>query len=157
MWFKLGLLAVPLVEIALFVLIGGLIGVWLTLAWVILTAALGIILLKRASRLGAITLDRGLQALRLPLSPLAQRVLQVLAGILLILPGFFTDALGLLLLLPPAQFVIIKLLMARLNAARPATRPGAVVEGDWHAVDPDPDSRLRAPDRTDPPSEWTRH
>ncbi len=157
MWLKLAFLVVPLAEIALYVLIGRVIGVWLTLAWVILSAAIGIYILKRASRFGTITLDRGMQALGHPLSPLARRVMQILAAILLILPGFLTDTLGLLLLLPPLQTGLIGLLAARITVHRAGAGQGMTVDGDWHEVDPAPDGRLSGPDRADPPSGWTRH
>lgn len=157
MWLKLAFLVVPLVEIALYVLIGRVIGVWLTLGWVVLSAVFGIFLLKRASRSGTITFDGGLQALEHPLSPLARRVMQVVAAILLILPGFLTDTLGLLLLLPPVQLALIALLASRISVVRGAGAQSMTVDGDWHEVHPGPDGRLDGPDRTNPPSDWTRH
>jgi UPF0716 protein FxsA len=157
MWLKLAFLVVPLIEIALYVLIGRVIGVWLTLAWVVLSAVLGIFILKRAARFGTITFDGSMQALGQPSSPPAQRVMQILAGVLLILPGFLTDSLGLLLLLPPVQLAIIGLLAARIATFRASGHQGMTVEGDWREVEPGPDGRLNSSDPAGPPSEWTRH
>lgn len=87
-------LLLPLVEIALFVLIGSAIGLWATLAWVLLAAFLGV-LLVRYEGLGA--LHRAGQALfrgEHPAGVLWQSGLRVAAGVLLAIPGFFTDALA---------------------------------------------------------------
>ena len=62
------------------------------------------------------TLRRGFrEGLQDPLSPLAHRALVGVAAVLLILPGFFTDALGLVLLLPPVRALIIKGLAGRMR------------------------------------------
>jgi UPF0716 protein FxsA len=58
MWLMLALLALPLIEIALFVVIGGAIGLWPTLAWVVLSVVLGVVILKLVARLGPISFDR---------------------------------------------------------------------------------------------------
>lgn len=116
MWIVLGLLALPLVEIGLFVTLGAKLGLWLTLGWVVLTGVLGVLLLKSMALAGGETLRRGFQeGLQDPLSPLAHRALVGVAAVLLILPGFFTDALGLVLLLPPVRAVIIKGLAGRMR------------------------------------------
>jgi UPF0716 protein FxsA len=115
MWIMLGVLALPLVEIGLFVTLGAKLGLWLTLAWVVLTAALGILLLRGQS-VGGLRLRRNLQeGLHDPLSPIMHQVLISLAAMLLILPGFFTDALGLLLLVPPVRVLLIRMLARRLR------------------------------------------
>jgi len=116
MWIVLGVLAWPLVEIGLFVTLGAKLGLWLTLAWVILTGVAGVLLLQGMALGGRETLRRGFQdGLHDPLSPLAQRALLGVAAVLLILPGFFTDALGLVLLLPPVRTLIIKVLASRIR------------------------------------------
>lgn len=132
MWIVLGILALPLVEIGLFVTLGAKLGLWLTLGWVILTGVLGVLLLKGLALEGRAGLQRGLQeGLQDPLSPLAHKALVGVAAVLLILPGFFTDALGLLLLLPPVRSLIIKGLAGRMRSVmvvRPGPREGDVYE-----------------------------
>jgi len=116
MWIVLGILALPLVEIGLFVTLGAKLGLWLTLAWVVLTGVLGVLLLKGMAVGGRDSLRRGFQeGLQDPLSPLAQRALVGVAAVLLILPGFFTDALGLVLLLPPVRALIVRSLAGRMR------------------------------------------
>lgn len=116
MWIVLGVLAWPLVEIGLFVTLGARLGLWLTLAWVILTGVAGVLLLKSMALGGGEALRRGVrEGLHDPLSPLAHRALVGVAAVLLILPGFFTDALGLVLLLPPVRALIIKGLAGRMQ------------------------------------------
>lgn len=116
MWIVVGLLAWPLVEIGLFVTLGAKLGLWLTLAWVLLTGLAGVLLLKHLALGGRDTLRRGFQeGLHDPLSPLARRALLGVAAVLLILPGFFTDALGILLLLPPVRDLIIRGLAGRMR------------------------------------------
>lgn len=121
MWIILAILALPLVEIALFVTLGGALGLWLTLAWVLLTAVVGVLILKSLSTRGAIRGRRefveGFRG-RLaedPLSPIAHQALIGVGAGLLILPGFFTDALGLLLLVPFVRTLLIGLLARRMR------------------------------------------
>lgn len=131
MWIVLGLLALPLVEIGLFVTLGAKLGLWLTLGWVVLTGVLGVLLLKSLALAGGETLRRGFQeGLQDPLSPLAHRALVGVAAVLLILPGFFTDALGLVLLLPPVRALIIRGLAGRMR--------GVVVMRRGQGFDDDP-------------------
>lgn len=142
MWIVLGLLAWPLVEIGLFVTLGAKLGLWLTLTWVILTGVLGAVLLKGLALGGRATLRRGFQdGLHDPLSPLAHRALVGLAAVLLILPGFFTDALGLVLLLPPVRVLIIKGMAGRIR--------GVTVIHRGQAFEDEPYEHQRPDDRLD--------
>ncbi len=157
MWGILALAAWPLVEIGLFVVIGGRIGVWATLAWVVLSAVLGVLILRREARQGAVRLRGGMAALRAP-GAVGAGLFRGLAAVLLILPGFLTDALGLLLLLPPVQVALIAALARRVRGMEAgAVRPD-VVEGEWEEVPPDEAGRVGdrrgGPGRG--PSGWTQ-
>ena len=121
----LAILALPVVEIAGFVVIGGRIGVLATIVWVVLAAMLGIGLIKRH---GLDALRRARDALRggrNPTAELADAALLALAGLLLLIPGFVTDAVGLVLALPPVRRRIIARLGARFRTGR-AGRPGMI-------------------------------
>ena len=119
MWVVLAVLALPLVEIALFVTLGAELGLGLTLLWVLLTAVVGVLLLRGMALGGRRGLREGFQeGLQDPLSPLAHRALIGVAAVLLILPGFFTDALGLILLLPPVRTAMIRMLARRVRGVR---------------------------------------
>jgi UPF0716 protein FxsA len=120
------LIAVPLAEIALFVWIGGRIGVAAVLALVVLSALLGIAILRgRLARLPDLV-RTGAE----PVTLLAAGAMTGLGAALLILPGFLTDALGLALLLPPVQRAVAARL-GRRSAAAGATWRTTVIEGDY--------------------------
>ena len=112
----------PLLEIGLFVTLGGWIGVWATLAIVLGSAVLGVFVIRWQTRFVMGQVLRDLQSLGDAVTPAAHSAMIVLAGVLLILPGFLTDALGLVLLLPPVRNFAIGLLRAR---ARPLWMQGA--------------------------------
>jgi UPF0716 protein FxsA len=151
------LLAWPLIEIALFVTIGGAIGLWLTLFVVIGTGVLGVALLRRQGLRSAERLRRQMDEMRDPLGAAGDGALRAFAAILLILPGFLTDFLGALLLLPPLRAALIAQIARRVGVVsmrsdQPARRAdGIVIDGEFVEVDPDPH---RPPAR---PSGWTRH
>lgn len=156
MWIILGVLAIPLIEIALFVTLGAKIGLWLTLAWVVLTAVLGVILLKGVAMMGTHQRTAEMRDnLRDPLSPIAHQIMVGMAGLMLLLPGFFTDTIGLLLLIRPVRSLIIGFIAGRINAASAAAQ-GSVIEGEWRdiTVDTVPGP---APKDGSPSSDWTRH
>lgn len=136
MWLLLIIMAVPLIEIGLFVQIGGWIGMWPTIGWVILSAVLGLIVLKGVASLGPVSLSRDMHELSDPVSPLAHRVMVAVGGGLLVLPGFMTDTIGLVLLIPPVRQIIINLIVRRLRKMGGTTTVQAtVIEGEWHEVE----------------------
>ncbi len=100
------LLVTPILEIAVFILIGGQIGVIMTLAMILLTAIIGSILLRVQgfSLLGRIQ-DK-VQANELPGEELISGVMVLVAGVLLLTPGFVTDAIGFLLFFPPFRKIL---------------------------------------------------
>lgn len=135
MWLLLIILSVPLIEIGLFVQLGGWIGMWATIAWVIATAGLGIIVLKGVASLGPVSLSRDMQEFSNPLSPLAHRLMVAVGGGLLLLPGFLTDTVGLLLLVPPIRQVMITLVGRRLKTTTVTTSQVTVIEGEWREAE----------------------
>ena len=158
MWLILALLALPLIEIALFVVVGGAIGLWATLAWVVISAVLGVMTLRWVARLGPISFERDVKSLRDPMSPIAGRALTILAGVFLILPGFFTDALGLLLLIRPVQGLVIRILASRFGPGEADGQGGVTIDGDWSEASPSQTRQGASdPNATQSPSEWTRH
>lgn len=140
MWLIVSVLAVPLIEIALFVTIGGWIGLWPTLAIVIGTGIAGVAVLRGQGQQAM----AGLREARLqrgnPLGQIADSGLLGLAGVLLILPGFLTDTLGLLLLLPPLRRLLIRGVAARAqvyaagNFDGPRRRGAEVIDGEYFEI-----------------------
>lgn len=114
-------LLVPLVEIAFFVVIGNAIGLWPTLAGVLLTAVAGALVLRwqGLSLINEIRTSMG--AGRLPARALADAMMVAIAGLLLLLPGYFSDLIGILLLIPPVRSAIYRYLASRVRVVSTTT------------------------------------
>ncbi len=112
-------LVVPIVEIAVFILVGQQIGLGLTLALILATAVIGIILLRQQGFNVLERLREDVNAGRVPAAAMADGVLVLVAGILLLTPGFVTDAIGFLLFVPAVRDwvwrVIAPMFLARLS------------------------------------------
>jgi len=114
----LAFIGVPLIEIALFIEVGGWIGLWPTIAIVVATAVIGTALIRQQ---GFSTLQRAQQemdAQRLPVRELFDGVCLLFAGALLLTPGFFTDSLGFALLVPPLRRVLGRLVWRGLQNSK---------------------------------------
>ncbi|WP_425040065.1 FxsA family protein [Primorskyibacter sp. S187A] len=157
----LAFLLVPLIEIALFIQIGGVIGLWWTLAIVILTAVAGATLVRQQGRGVLGQVQSSFNELRDPSQPLAEGAMILFSGALLLTPGFFTDAIGFALLIPGVRAALFNRIKARMtvmssgfqNQANPPRNPHPaddIVEGEFE-VEPE------APPKQDGPSGWTRH
>jgi UPF0716 protein FxsA len=124
---------VPLIEIVFFVVIGNAIGLWPTLAGVLVTAIVGSLVLRYqgAALFREIrgTMARG----QLPARALADAMLVGAAGLMLLLPGYFSDLVGILLLIPPVRARIYEFLKTRIqivpNMAGGAARPARPADG----------------------------
>ena len=129
MWIFLILVAVPIIDIALFIEIGGALGLWPTLGIVVLTAFIGTVLLRSQGFAALAGLQNKIQAGEDPTGALAHGALILVAGIVLLTPGFFTDAVGFLLLVPPVRAAVIRFLAKRITMVHfqthgPGTPPG---------------------------------
>ena len=113
------LAAIPIIEIALLISVGGLIGLWPTLAIVIATAAVGAWMVKSQGRQAMANLRLSFQELRDPAEPLAHGAMILVAGALLVTPGFFTDAVGFALLVPPVRDAAYRRLRRRIARSVP--------------------------------------
>ncbi len=163
MWLLLPFVAVPLIEIALFIQVGGAIGLWWTLAIVVATALLGSYLVRSEGAKELANLRRSLNDLSDPTQPLAYGAMILFSGALLLTPGFFTDVVGFALLVPQVRAFVLKQLKSRVNVARfqmgpdprapqpPHRQTGdRVIDGEFEDVTPG-----KRP--THQPSEWTKH
>ena len=143
------LLIVPLIEIFLFIQLGGVIGVWPTIGIVILTAIVGATMLRRQGLAALRGVQSRLAAGENPGRLVADGAMILVAGVLLLTPGFLTDSLGFLLLVPTVRGWLWRRLAPRLTVATfqtgrtSRTWPrGDTVEGEYEEVDPE---RHRAP------------
>ena len=100
MWLFFLFVAVPIIEIALFIQVGDLIGLFPTLLIVIATAALGTWLVRGQGLATLSTLRNQVNNFQNPTQQLAHGAMILFAGALLLTPGFFTDGFGFLLLVP---------------------------------------------------------
>lgn len=158
MWLFLAFLSVPLIEIGLFIQVGGWIGLWPTLGIVVLTAILGTWLVRREGLRALSDLRRSMEELRDPATPLAHGAMILFAGALLLTPGFFTDTIGFLLLLPAVRAAVLREIAKRVRVAkftygptpRTAENGSDIIDGEFTELDPS-----KRP--THKPSGWTRH
>ncbi len=114
-WLLLLFFAIPLTEVYFLIQVGGIIGAWPTVFLVIFTAVLGAAMLRIQ---GFYTLQRVREQMargQLPAMELFEGVVLLLAGALLLTPGFFTDAVGFLCLIPAARRWLIKVAMQRVT------------------------------------------
>ncbi len=107
-------IAVPVIEIALFIQVGGVLGVWPTIALVLLTAIVGASLVRSQGLQTLLTIQQRLAQGQLPAQQILEGVMLAVAGVLLLTPGFFTDILGMLVLLPAPRAYFAKQLMSRV-------------------------------------------
>ena len=118
LWILLAFIGVPLIEIALFIQVGGFIGLWPTIGIVIATALAGTALIRRQ---GLNTLQRAqaeMDAQRLPVRELFDGICLIFAGAMLLTPGFLTDTVGFILLIPPLRALLGRYVWRALQNAK---------------------------------------
>ena len=159
MWLFLAFLIIPLIEIALFIQVGGAIGLWPTLAIVVITAVIGAWLVRAQGLMAMGRLRSSFSRLEDPAEPLAHAAMILVAGALLLTPGFFTDTVGFALLMPPVRHAAFEFLRKRVHVERfetgqdhpdrrgPPRHGPDIIEGEYEDLD--------TSDRS--PSGWTRH
>lgn len=139
----LALFAVPIIEIALFIVIGGQIGVLATLAWVVGTAALGAAIMRQEPQRSAADMRAALAADVNPTSPMAHSALRMMGAVLVALPGFLTDAIGLLLLITPLRAVVLAWVARRVVVrTRTRTQRSDIIDGEFTRADTPPPTPL---------------
>ena len=156
MYILIAIILLPMVEIAVFIQVGGLIGVWPTLALILLTTFAGAALLRSQ---GFATAQRAREALarnELPVAEVFDGFCLVAAGVLLLTPGFVTDTFGALLFIPAIRNFLRRRLLAHFQSRgqmrvfvdgmevdptgpfshppRP-TQPG-VIDGEFREIEP---------------------
>lgn len=165
MWLLIAFIAVPLIEIALFIQVGGLIGLWPTLLIVLLTAIAGTYLVKSQGRLALSQVQESFNRVSDPTEPLVHGAMILFSGALLLTPGFFTDVVGFALLVPGIRAAAYRAIRARVKIQQfssantnppPHHRPhssrgrgGDVIDGEY--------TELSEEDAPRGSSGWTKH
>jgi UPF0716 protein FxsA len=168
---------VPIVEIALFIQVGGWIGLWPTIGCVVLTAIVGTFLLRLQGMQVLRQAQQSLQNDRIPVDSVVHGAFLLAAGLLLLTPGFFTDAVGFALLIPPVRLLMARAVWQRLKGnvqvytsggpgapgRRPGPggggqRPGIIIDGEAEEVETDGpgtgDDGKDATGASDPNTPW---
>jgi UPF0716 protein FxsA len=125
-WLVLIFILVPIAELYVIIKVGGAIGVLPTLALLLADALLGSMLLRHQGRAAWIRFNRALAEGRLPHKEVFDGVLVIIGGTLLLTPGFLTDILGLILLIPPTR-ALVRAMSARWVRRRMAMGGGATI------------------------------
>lgn len=112
--FLLLFIAVPIIEIAVLLQVGGLIGGLNTLLLIVATAVIGAVLVKQQGIQNWLTMQQKLACGQPPALEMVSGILIFLAGVMLITPGFVTDIIGLAFLLPASRKVIAAYLLKHL-------------------------------------------
>jgi UPF0716 protein FxsA len=157
MWLLLAFIAVPMIEIALFIQVGGVIGMWWTLLVVLMTAIAGSYLVRTQGLRELSNVQRSFSEMQDPTEPLANGAMILFAGALLLTPGFFTDIVGLSLLVPGVRRAAYRWIRSRITvntmstgAHQPHQPRDTVIDADFEDVTPDKKPTHR-------PSGWTQH
>jgi UPF0716 protein FxsA len=145
-------IAIPAAEIYVIVLVGGAIGLWPTVALLLADAVLGAWIVRHQGRSTWRRFRLALEEGRMPAREVLDGGLVIAGGAFLITPGFLTDIVGLVLILPPTRALVRRILIKRLTGGlavrvwssrpagfgRSAQRPPAPYDVDGTAVDADP-------------------
>lgn len=128
------LLLLPLAEIATYIKVGGLLGVWATIGLTIATAVIGVLLVRMQGFMLLMDVRHAFARGELPAQAALEGVVLLICGALLLVPGFISDALGFLGLIPALRRRLVKRFAPALRMPVPPRAPGQnrdVIEGDW--------------------------
>ena len=110
-------IVVPILELYVIIQVGGLIGIWPTLALLLLDAILGSLLLRHQGRGAWRRFNEALAQGRFPGTEVVDGLLIVIGGTLLLAPGFLTDIVRLMFLIPPTR-ALVRALLKRFTIGR---------------------------------------
>lgn len=113
----LAFIGMPIAEIAVFIQVGSLIGLWPTLLAIIVTAVVGMILIRRQGGMALAEAQAKLDGGKLPVDSVVHGVFLLFAGVLLLTPGFITDAAGFALLVAPIRLALARWLLERVRGS----------------------------------------
>jgi UPF0716 protein FxsA len=150
--------ALPLLEIAGFVVIGGRIGLGLTLLWLLAAGMAGLALIRHGGLNAIIKLQTALQEGREPGHSLIDGAVTVTAGLLLIVPGFVSDVLALIILLPFTRNFLLRhaahhfeTRVYQSGGTGPAGRSRTtVIEGEYEIIEPEDGAQRPKTNRPNP-------
>ena len=147
-------IVIPLVELYFIIAVGEQIGAFWTVMLVLMTAVVGVNLLRVQGMSTLMRAQQNMSQGQIPAMEMMEGIALALAGVLLITPGFITDSIGFLLLIPASRQAIIRYIMARSTFKagsggfyeshhKPGTKPsdsdrkkvGRTIEGEYRRED----------------------
>ena len=134
------MLGIPIVEIYLFIKVGSQIGAFNTISLIFLTAFLGIIYARYE---GFNTLKSGMTQLvknEMPIYEIISGAALAFAALLLILPGFATDIIGLLIIFPPTRKLLLKKISVKYK--KTPTKKQDFINGEFEDIEDDNDRKI---------------
>ncbi len=140
-------LLVPIIEIYFLIEIGEVIGAIPTVFLVVFTAVLGVQLLRFQGLSALQRVQASMARGEMPAVELMEGVVMLVGGALLLTPGFFTDALGFLCLIPPLRQKMIRSVISRFirfpdggggpSSSQSQSHGPRTIEGEFHKIDDD--------------------
>ena len=132
------LVGFPLFELYLLIEVGSFIGALPTILLSIFTAVLGGTLMRQQGLSTAMRAQASMARGEMPAIEMIEGVVVFIAGFVLLFPGFFTDAIGFLLLIPPVRRLMVLYFLKRARVMHPAptaekdvTPPTGYIEGEY--------------------------
>ena len=128
---------IPIIEISLFIEIGSIIGSFYTIILIFVTAIVGVFFVRQQGISTFQKLTSQLQNLETPVQTMFEGLVILISGILLITPGFFTDALGFLGLIPFPRIIFIKLVASYILSryGKRSNQNENTIEGEFIDID----------------------
>ena len=128
---------IPIIEISLFIEIGSNIGSFNTICLIFLTAIIGVYFVRQQGLSTFQRLANQIQKLETPIQTVGEGLIILLSGILLITPGFFTDTIGFLGLIPFTRIFFIKLVATFILSRYGVYKKKAddTIEADYFEID----------------------
>ena len=129
-YFTILLLLFPFIEIYTLISVGGSIGAFNSVLLIIITGALGLFLLRNQGLKTLLTLRSQETAFEPTPDNILKNLFTPIGGFFLLVPGFLTDILGILILLSPTRIIIIGYIFSKLTPLRTA-KEDYQQKGDW--------------------------
>mgnify|MGYP003108927368 CR=1 FL=1 len=160
--FLAALIGIPLIEIFVFVQVGSEIGALNTIIITIVTAIVGVALIRMQGLDVLMRAQTTLNKRESPVNEIFEGFLLAIGGLFLLIPGFVTDAIGLLLLIPPLRRLFAgymarhsKIVTAGFHGRNAQSRD-TVIDGDYEVIDEDPERLGSGEDTQNPDSPWRK-
>lgn len=131
-----GFIAATLLEIFVFIKVGSELGAWTTIALIVLTAVVGLSLVRIQGFYTLMEVQRKINLGEPPAREMLSGIMLAVSGVLLVLPGFVSDLGGIILLLPPVRNALVTRLMAQ--AEQQQAQGGHTYTGEYYRTDDTP-------------------